>query len=259
MEWYFGDCIALKKEFPHLIAGRVLRVYYRRSLSVSQVSILSVTRIHWNRSFTMRRLCYASASDKSKRALIYLSFSTLERRLEMGRRRIWISTMLFCLEPSASVMGWFLNLGHYQRDEVFWNRYSLIKHPKLVEICRQRQIAVEVCPISCVLCFIFYFLHTLTGLEMRFWYDECHVMIGALKAWNSDWPHRCRCILYPRWWILAFLLRCVPTIQRCLGIWDWPMTISRRVFHVYGVNPLSEYGTRCLLPASLLDWVPLVF
>jgi adenosine deaminase CECR1 len=32
------------------------------------------------------------------------------------------------------------------------NRFSLAKHPKLIETCRQKGIAVEVCPISYVLC-----------------------------------------------------------------------------------------------------------
>ena len=30
-------------------------------------------------------------------------------------------------------------------------RFSLVKHPKIIEACRVRQIAVEVCPISYVM------------------------------------------------------------------------------------------------------------
>lgn len=29
-------------------------------------------------------------------------------------------------------------------------RFSLVKHPKLMEICKEKDIAVEVCPISYV-------------------------------------------------------------------------------------------------------------
>ena len=30
-------------------------------------------------------------------------------------------------------------------------RFSMIKHPKLMDICRERKIALEVCPISLVI------------------------------------------------------------------------------------------------------------
>ena len=59
---------------------------------------------------------------------------------------------LFSLERSGLGMGesHLLNmiLIFYER---YTYRFSLAKHPKLIETCRQKGIAVEVCPISYVL------------------------------------------------------------------------------------------------------------
>ena len=33
-----------------------------------------------------------------------------------------------------------------------YDRFSLVKHPKLMEICRKRNILIEVCPISYAFC-----------------------------------------------------------------------------------------------------------
>ena len=44
-------------------------------------------------------------------------------------------------------------------DFVPWRRFSMIKHPKLMEICRERKIALEVCPISFVFSFPIYVMN----------------------------------------------------------------------------------------------------
>ena len=41
--------------------------------------------------------------------------------------------------------------------ESVYHRFSLIKHPKLMQICREKNIAIETCPISYVHCFCFCF------------------------------------------------------------------------------------------------------
>ena len=51
----------------------------------------------------------------------------------------------------------------------------MIKHPKLMEICREQKIALEVCPISFVISFTY--SHTTNPTEKhmfigtRYWYD----------------------------------------------------------------------------------------
>lgn len=57
--------------------------------------------------------------------------------------------MLFCLEQSVSDTG--LLYGYVRgklADLLHFPSFSLTKHPKLMEICREQKIAIEVCPIS---------------------------------------------------------------------------------------------------------------
>ena len=57
----------------------------------------------------------------------------------------------------------------------------MIKHPKLMEICRERKIALEVCPISFVVSFAYLCdkprLKQRTFTGMKFWY-------GPLSSFN---------------------------------------------------------------------------
>ena len=57
--------------------------------------------------------------------------------------------MPFSWVPSASDTG--MNLNHYETVSTRLTEstsFSLIKHPKLMQICREKNIAVETCPIS---------------------------------------------------------------------------------------------------------------
>ncbi|KAJ7172253.1 hypothetical protein C8R46DRAFT_1085294 [Mycena filopes] len=115
LEWYCEDCIALKQEFPHLIAGFDL---------VGPENVL--------------------------KPLIYYAECLLrfrERQKELG---IDIPFILHAGETlgdgteadvnlyDAILLG-TLRIGH---------GFSLVKHPKLMEMCRERNILIEVCPIS---------------------------------------------------------------------------------------------------------------
>ncbi|KAJ7047039.1 hypothetical protein C8F04DRAFT_1062530 [Mycena alexandri] len=115
LEWYCEDCIALKQEFPHLIAGFDL---------VGPENVL--------------------------KPLIYYAECLLrfrERQKELG---VDIPFILHAGETlgdgteadenlyDAILLG-TLRIGH---------GFSLVKHPKLMEMCRERNILIEVCPIS---------------------------------------------------------------------------------------------------------------
>lgn len=54
-------------------------------------------------------------------------------------------------------------------------RFSLIKHPKLVETCREKGIAVEVCPIS----YVFHLLYRSYGYWRQENRNEILVGVGA--------------------------------------------------------------------------------
>ncbi|KAF7338110.1 Brix domain-containing protein [Mycena venus] len=115
LDWFCEDCIALKKEFPHLIAGFDL---------VGPENVL--------------------------KPLIYYVEPLLrfrERQKELG---LDIPFILHAGETlgdgteadvnlyDAILLG-TLRIGH---------GFSLVKHPKLMEMCRERNILIEVCPIS---------------------------------------------------------------------------------------------------------------
>ncbi|KAF7359717.1 Adenosine deaminase CECR1-A [Mycena venus] len=115
LDWFCEDCIALKKEFPHLIVGFDL-----------------------------------VGPENTLKPLIYYAESLLrfrERQKELG---LDIPFILHAGETlgdgteadvnlyDAILLG-TLRIGH---------GFSLIKHPKLMEMCRERNILIEVCPIS---------------------------------------------------------------------------------------------------------------
>ncbi|TFY82989.1 hypothetical protein EWM64_g1023 [Hericium alpestre] len=93
LQWYMDDCIALKQEFPHLIAAFNKRV---KSLGLDLPLILHAGE---------------TCSDGGKADV------NLYDAILLGTKRI----------------------GH---------GYSIVKHPKLMQICRENGILLEVCPIS---------------------------------------------------------------------------------------------------------------
>ncbi|KAJ8079107.1 hypothetical protein PM082_013394 [Marasmius tenuissimus] len=115
LEWYLNDCIALKKEFPHLIAGFDLvghedalhpLIYYAESL-------LRFPQMQKEAGVDIPFIFHAGETLGDGT----VADMNLYDAILMGTKRI----------------------GH---------GFSLVKHPKLMEICKERDIAVEVCPIS---------------------------------------------------------------------------------------------------------------
>ncbi|KAI0647566.1 Metallo-dependent hydrolase [Trametes meyenii] len=115
LEWYLEDCIALKQEFPHLVAGFDLVGH----------------------EDTLRPLI-----DYAEPLLRFV-----ERQKELG---IHIPFMFHAGETLGDGTAADMNL--YDAILLGTKRighgFSLIKHPKLLEICREKEICVEVCPIS---------------------------------------------------------------------------------------------------------------
>ncbi|KAI9458273.1 hypothetical protein F5148DRAFT_330562 [Russula earlei] len=115
IEWYLEDCIALKQEFPDLIAGfdivgdenagRPLTDYIKPLLAFKR----RVEDLGLNLPFILH--AGETLSDGGK------ADNNLYDALLLGTKRI----------------------GH---------GFSIVKHPKLMELCRENEIALEVCPIS---------------------------------------------------------------------------------------------------------------
>ncbi|KAI0063425.1 adenosine deaminase-like growth [Artomyces pyxidatus] len=115
LQWYTEDCIALKQEFPHLIAGfdvvgdenvcRPLTDYIAPLLAfnarVAELGLDLPLLLHAGETLT----------DGGK------ADTNLYDALLLGTKRI----------------------GH---------GFSIVKHPKLMDMCREQGIALEVCPIS---------------------------------------------------------------------------------------------------------------
>ncbi|CCM04405.1 uncharacterized protein FIBRA_06582 [Fibroporia radiculosa] len=115
VEWYLEDCLALKKEFPHLIAGFDL-VGHEDSLKPLTDYIEPLTKFK-------------------------------ARQKELG---LDIPLLLHAGETLGDGSAADMNL--YDAILLGTKRighgYSLVKHPKLMEICKEKTIALEVCPIS---------------------------------------------------------------------------------------------------------------
>ncbi|KAI0672700.1 Metallo-dependent hydrolase [Trametes maxima] len=115
LEWYLEDCIALKQEFPHLVSGFDLVGH----------------------EDTLRPLI-----DYAEPLLRFV-----ERQKDLG---IHIPFMFHAGETLGDGTAADMNL--YDAILLGTKRighgFSLIKHPKLLEICREKEICVEVCPIS---------------------------------------------------------------------------------------------------------------
>ncbi|KAI0658813.1 Metallo-dependent hydrolase [Cubamyces menziesii] len=115
LEWYLEDCIEMKKKFPHLIAGFDFVGH----------------------EDTLRPLI-----DYAEPLLRFVA-----RQKELG---ISIPFMFHAGETLGD--GTMADMNLYDAILLGTKRighgFSLIKHPKLLEICREREICVEVCPIS---------------------------------------------------------------------------------------------------------------
>ncbi|GLB42927.1 putative adenosine [Lyophyllum shimeji] len=115
LEWYLEDCIALKKEFPHLIAGFDL-VGDENELKplIDYIEPLQWFRVRQKEEGVDIPFIFHAGETLGDGTP---TDSNLYDAILLGTKRI----------------------GH---------GYSLVKHPKLVETCRQKGIAIEVCPIS---------------------------------------------------------------------------------------------------------------
>ncbi|KAJ3548159.1 hypothetical protein NM688_g5331 [Phlebia brevispora] len=118
LEWYLEDCIALKQEFPHLIAGFDL-VAHEDPFNPLIEYIVPLTQ-----------------------------FVTRTRELGLDIPFIFHAGETLGDGTAADMNLYDAILLGTKR---IGHGFSLIKHPKLIEICREKSIAVEVCPISYVI------------------------------------------------------------------------------------------------------------
>ncbi|KAJ3880680.1 hypothetical protein F5051DRAFT_480111 [Lentinula edodes] len=116
LEWYLRDCIALKKEFPHLIAGFDL---------VGDENVLKPLTYYLEPLLKFREM--QKEAGVSEIPFIFHGGETLGDGTEADMNLY-----------DAILLG-TKRIGH---------GFSLVKHPKLIELCKEREIAVEVCPIS---------------------------------------------------------------------------------------------------------------
>ncbi|TFK42361.1 hypothetical protein BDQ12DRAFT_676083 [Crucibulum laeve] len=115
LEWYLEDCIALKKEFPHLIAGFDL---------VGDENVLKPL-IHYIKPLL-------SFQERQKEEGVDIPF------IFHAGETLGDGTEADMNLYDAILLG-TKRIGH---------GYSLIKHPRLLDTCREKGIAIEVCPIS---------------------------------------------------------------------------------------------------------------
>ncbi|TFK76212.1 adenosine deaminase-like growth [Pluteus cervinus] len=117
LDWYLDDCLALKKAFPHLIAGFDL---------VGNENSLYPLTYYLEQLLRFKERVQKEGIDLP---FIFHAGETLGDGTEADQNLY-----------DAILLG-TKRIGH---------GFSLVKHPKLMELCRDRQIALEVCPISCV-------------------------------------------------------------------------------------------------------------
>ncbi|KAF9077125.1 hypothetical protein BDP27DRAFT_1397602 [Rhodocollybia butyracea] len=116
LEWYLRDCISLKKEFPDLIAGFDL----------------------------------VGPEDELKPLTYYLEPLLKFREMQ---KEAGVSEIPFIFHGGETLGdGTEADMNLYDAILLGTKRighgFSLIKHPKLMQICKERGIAIEVCPIS---------------------------------------------------------------------------------------------------------------
>ncbi|KAH8826921.1 hypothetical protein DL96DRAFT_1669676 [Flagelloscypha sp. PMI_526] len=115
LDWYLDDCIELKKEFPHLLAGfdlvgaenpgQPLTYYLER--------LLNFKKRQQEEGLEIPFVFHAGETEGDGTAADH----NLYDAILLGTKRI----------------------GH---------GFALIKHPELIKLCREREIALEMCPIS---------------------------------------------------------------------------------------------------------------
>ncbi|KAI0658804.1 Metallo-dependent hydrolase [Cubamyces menziesii] len=115
LEWYLEDCLALKQEFPHLLAGFDL----------------------------------VGHEDPLKPLIYYAKplLKFIDRQKELGIHIPFIFHAGETLgDGTAADMNLFdaILLG----TKRIGHGFSIIKHPKVMEICREKGICIEMCPIS---------------------------------------------------------------------------------------------------------------
>ncbi|KDQ18077.1 hypothetical protein BOTBODRAFT_29392 [Botryobasidium botryosum FD-172 SS1] len=115
IEWYLEDCIELKKEFPHLIVGFDL-----------------------------------VAREDSGHPLIYF----LEPLLRFRERQKELGLDIPFIFHAGETLGDGDSTDHNLFDAILLGTkrighgYSLIKHPMLIQKCKELRIPIEICPIS---------------------------------------------------------------------------------------------------------------
>ncbi|TFY65706.1 hypothetical protein EVG20_g5389 [Dentipellis fragilis] len=115
LEWYLDDCMALKQEFPHIIAGFDLvgDENVNNPLTDYIPQLLKFKQRVKDLGLDLPLILHAgeTISDGGK------ADNNLYDAILLGTKRI----------------------GH---------GYSIVKHPKLMEMCREQDILIEICPIS---------------------------------------------------------------------------------------------------------------
>lgn len=119
LKWYLQDCIAMKKEFPHLIAGFDL---------VGDENVLHPLKYYAEVLLQFPAMQDAAGLPEDQRIpFIFHAGETLGDGSEADDNLY-----------DAVLLG-TKRIGH---------GFSIVKHPKIMELCRERGICVEVCPIS---------------------------------------------------------------------------------------------------------------
>ncbi|KIK59537.1 hypothetical protein GYMLUDRAFT_44494 [Collybiopsis luxurians FD-317 M1] len=116
LELHLQECIALKKEFPHLIAGFDL---------VGDENVLKPLTYYLEPLLKFKEM--QKEAGVPEIPFIFHGGETLGDGTEADMNLY-----------DAILLG-TKRIGH---------GFSLVKHPKLIEICKEREIAIEVCPIS---------------------------------------------------------------------------------------------------------------
>ncbi|KAJ3575804.1 hypothetical protein NP233_g846 [Leucocoprinus birnbaumii] len=131
--YYVDDCLNLKKEFPHIIAGAaILDRLSKRSLNQTEPGFDLV------------------GNEDELRPLI----DYIEPLLYFRKRQAQESVEIPFLFHAGETLG----DGNLTDDNMYdalllgtrriGHGFSLVKHPKLLQACRERNILLEVCPIS---------------------------------------------------------------------------------------------------------------
>ncbi|KAG8731680.1 hypothetical protein FRC10_001583 [Ceratobasidium sp. 414] len=135
LEWYLEECMDLKAEFPRLIAGERVS------------DLVAFSRTNQPRNVTGFDLV---AQEDTGRPLIYYIESLLRFQAETKKRGLDIPFIFHAGETlddggaadsnlyDALLLG-TKRIGH---------GFSLAKHPLLMKMCKERGVAIEVCPIS---------------------------------------------------------------------------------------------------------------